>query len=185
MSERETLIPFLVGAVIFGVMGFAFGLLVCKLQLSILLVAVIVLLLALVFLLKTREALSYAVITVGFVIGTCVFYFLKSLFGIGILGLSVMVSFLIGNNIVSKEKDYSKAEIRRSIALSVMAVFFVLLSVGNGINATGILKDTLTNYWKIVTVVVGFYFGGRSAEKIVEAILLSKEKSDKNKQANN
>ena len=31
-------------------------------------------------------------------------------------------------------------------------------------------KDVLSNYWWVIMVIVGFYFGGRSAENIVTTI---------------
>jgi len=172
MGEREYLTPFLVGAVIFGVTGFIFGLLVCR-DVSFFPIAVLI---ALIILIGKREALSYVVIVSGFLIGFLAIYTFRSLLGIGLLGLSVMVGFLIGNNIVSKDKDYTRAEVRRSIALSVMAVFFALISFGNEIEDKGILGEILSNYWKIVMVVVGFYFGGRSAERIVEVVLTLRNK---------
>ncbi len=89
------------------------------------------------------------------------------------------------NNIISKNKDYSKAEIRRSIALSIVAVFFALIAYGDKIEVKGLLKDVMTNYWKIVMVVVGFYFGGRSAEKIVESVLLYRKMMNKEKEKSN
>jgi hypothetical protein len=162
----------LVGIAISGVIGFILGLLLSEYPILVLLIP----LLALVILLGGREALSYIVIIVGFLVGIITLYTFRSLLGIGLLGLSVMVGFLIGNNIISEKKDYSKAEIRRSIALSIMAIFFALIAFGNEIKVEGILKDVLSNYWKLVAVVIGFYFGGRSAERIVEIILTSKNK---------
>ncbi len=173
-------ICFVVSAVMFGVLGFILGLLIPNVPLAIFsIIVALILIMTYAILMNNREVLSYAVIALGFFLGFTAIYAFKSLFGIGLLGLSVMVCFLIGNNIISKNKDYSKAEIRRSIALSIVAVFFALIAFGDKIEVKGILKDVMTNYWKIVMVVVGFYFGGRS---VVEAILAVKEskKDDQN-----
>ena len=87
------------------------------------------------------------------------------------MGIGILLTVLIGGNILSKERDLSTAEVRRAIAISCISVFFGLLAFGNTVKIEqSVLKPILENFWWIIITVIGFYFGGRSAEKIVEGI---------------
>ncbi len=123
---------------------------------------------------KGLKILGVIIIIAGFVISVILAYHLRSLTGIGIMGICVLFFVLIGSNFLSKELDLTTGEVRRAIAISFVSVFFGLLAVGDKINANSInnsiLKDVLENFWWITMTVIGFYFGGRSAEKIVESI---------------
>lgn len=91
--------------------------------------------------------------------------------GVGIMGIGILLTVLIGGNVLSEEHDLTAGEIRRAIAVSSIAVFFGLLAFGNTIKAEqGVLKTLLENFWWVIITVIGFYFGGRSAEKIVETL---------------
>ncbi|NIQ39568.1 MAG: hypothetical protein GTN81_13400 [Proteobacteria bacterium] len=87
------------------------------------------------------------------------------------MGIWILLTMLIAGNILSKRRDLSSAEARRSIAVSVMSVFFGLLAFGSNVKVgDSVIQPILENFWWIVITVIGFYFGGRSAEKIVENI---------------
>jgi len=65
--------------------------------------------------------------------------------------------------------DLTTAEVRRAIAISFVSVFFGLLAFGDAIEiGDNALKATLENFWWIIIAIIGFYFGGRSAEKVAE-----------------
>ncbi len=90
-------ICFVVSAVVFGVLGFILGLLIPNVPLTIFsIIVALILIMTYAILTNNREVLSYAVIALGFFLGFIAIYTFKSLFGIGLLGLSVMVCFLIG-----------------------------------------------------------------------------------------
>jgi hypothetical protein len=70
-----------------------------------------------------------------------------------------------------KARDLAGAEVRRAIAISCVSVFFGLLAFGDDIKTEkSALQPILDNFWWIITTIIGFYFGGRSAEKIFESI---------------
>jgi hypothetical protein len=120
---------------------------------------------------KSKLWVGSLVLFAGFLIGVGIIYVRTSLVGIGVMGIWILLTMLIAGNILSKGRDLSSAEVRRSIAVSVMSVFFGLLAVGGSIKVgDSILQPILENFWWIVITVIGFYFGGRSAEKIVETI---------------
>ncbi len=130
------------------------------------------------------------IILVGFVLGIGLLYIFYTvdlaLFGVGLLGLIILVFTLLGLNIMSKDPILEKAEVRRAIGLSLVAVFFGLLAVSDKIKieTNTLLGNILSNYWWIIMTIIGFYFGGRSAEKIVTIILekwveAKKEEKDK------
>jgi hypothetical protein len=79
---------------------------------------------------------------------------------------------LIGGNILSKEHDLTTGEVRRAIAIACVAVFFGLLfldSIPEG------LKPVMEQFWWIIVAIIGFYFGGRSAEEIVKSIVRARK----------
>jgi multisubunit Na+/H+ antiporter MnhB subunit len=117
-----------------------------------------------------RRLGGHIVILAGFVLGALFLLVLQSPLGVGLLGLCVMVGVLIGINILSGDDKLSKGEIRRAIGVSCVAVFFGLLAISNKIEYSEFSKDVLSNYWWVIMVIVGFYFGGRSAENIVTTI---------------
>ena len=101
--------------------------------------------------------------------------------GLGLMGLIVLFSTLVGVNIFSEGYDLSKGEVRKAIAISFISVFFGLLIVGNNIDKLGlekcVLKDVLDKFWVIIVTIIGFYFAGR----VVEEQKDKKESSDEPK----
>ena len=128
------------------------------------------------------------IILLGFFVGVGIaVLWLRSLKGVGIMGICILVGVLIGANILSEEKSLTTGEVRKAIAISCISVFFGVLAFGESIKTDNdILKAILENFWWIIVTVIGFYFGGRSAEKIVEKICEKwaaslKDESGKNK----
>lgn len=120
---------------------------------------------------KNTIIFGCVIITLGFIISIYIAYRLSPPAGIGIMGLGILLTMLIGGNILSKEQDLTTAEVRRAIAVSCISVFIGLLAFGNTIELKhNILKPVFENFCWIIITIVGFYFGGRSAEKIVENI---------------
>ncbi|XRP97246.1 hypothetical protein ACO3UB_01640 [Methanocaldococcus sp. 16A] len=111
------------------------------------------------------------IIFLGFFIGSLIAFWLHSLTGLGIMGTCILFSVLIGANFLSKEKDLTTGEVRRAITISFISVFFGLLAFGDTIKTDNrIINSILENFWWIIVTIIGFYFGGRSAENIVENI---------------
>ena len=129
--------------------------------------------------------LGCLIIAAGFIVSICIAYLIPPPAGIGIMGLGVLFTVLIGGNILSKEHDLTTAEVRRVIAVSCISVFFGLLAFGKTINLEqSVLKPVFENFWWIIITIIGFYFGGRSAEKIVENITEKWAKGLENKVEN-
>jgi len=120
---------------------------------------------------KHKVFVGSLVLIVGFTLFGFLTLLLDSLIGIGIMGIGILLTVLIGGNILSKEHELTAGEVRRAIAISFVSVFFGLLAVGESIKTdTSVLTKILENFWWIIITVIGFYFGGRSAEKIVDSI---------------
>ena len=118
-----------------------------------------------------KVSVGSLILLIGFVISAYIVYVLKSLIGIGIMGLGILITVLIGGNVLSKEHELTTGEVRRAIAISCISVFFGLLAFGDTITMNNKdLGTVLENFWWIIITIIGFYFGGRSAEKIIESI---------------
>ena len=114
------------------------------------------------------------VISSGLILALIIgFWWLPDLLGCGVMGVLMMISLFVGGYLLSDEHKVAEGEIRRSIAIPVLAVFFWLLAFGDDIiieKTSPILQVVLEKYWLITLIVLGFYFGGRSFEKIIEKI---------------
>ena len=139
---------------------------------------------------RSKLCAGSLIIFLGFVVGVCIALGLHSLTGVGIMGIFILAMVLIGANILSEERSLTTGEVRKAIAISCISVFFGVLAFGESIKTDNdILKAILENFWWIIVTVIGFYFGGRSAEKIVEKICEKwaaslKDKSGENKAKN-
>jgi len=111
------------------------------------------------------------ILVIGFAVSVCIAYLLCSLIGIGFMGIGILITVLIGTNILSEKHELTTGEVRKAIAISCISVFFGLVAFGDTIKTdNNILKTILENFWWIIMAIIGFYFGGRSAEKIAESI---------------
>ncbi|MCK5039679.1 MAG: hypothetical protein KAR87_01790 [Candidatus Aenigmarchaeota archaeon] len=124
---------------------------------------------------KYRTVAGSRVIIFGFAVSILIACIIPTLTGIGLIGIVVLTTMLVGGNILSKEHQLTTGEVRRAIAVSCTAVLFGLLAFGDTIftNST-IVKSILEKFWLIYLTIIGFYFGGRSAEKIAENIAAKK-----------
>ena len=121
---------------------------------------------------ENKLAWGIIVIIAGIFIGMLALYRFRTMdptVGLGLMGLIVLFTTLVGVNVFSKSTDLSKGEVRKSIAISFISVFFGLLIVGNNIDKFGlekcVLKDVLDKFWVIIVTIIGFYFCGRAAEE--------------------
>ena len=118
---------------------------------------------------RHKLAFGSSILVGGFIGSVLIAYFTHPPLGIGIMGIGILLTVLIGGNVLSKTHDLTTAEVRRAIAISFVSVFFGLLAFGDAIEIdNNFLKAILENFWWIIITVIGFYFGGRSAEKVVE-----------------
>jgi hypothetical protein len=127
--------------------------------------------------------IGLAIIIFGLVLGACIgFWWLTTLKGSGIMAMVMMISLFSGGYILNHNVD--EAEVRRAFAIPVMAVFFWLIAFGGEVEkvSDGLVSSAiLEKYWLVALIVLGFYFGGRSFEKIVENLKKNKTKASDNK----
>lgn len=116
---------------------------------------------------------THSIIILGFGFGILALIRYWSLnmptFGLGLLGLFVLIGTLIGMNVLSGDPNFTKGEVRKSIALSFVSVFFGLLMVGDSIDkmnlgSTSVITLLLDKYWVIISTIIVFYFCGRAVE---------------------
>ena len=95
----------------------------------------------------------------------------QTLLGIALIGVIVFSGVLILGNILSPSGDLSTGEVRRSIAISFIFIFFALLAFGDKITIdceNKMISKVLENFWVFIVTIIAFYFGGRSLEKAAE-----------------
>ena len=120
---------------------------------------------------KHKVVTGNLILVIGFAVSVYIAYVLNSSIGIGILGIGILITVLIGGNVLSKDYGLTTGEVRRAIAVSCISVFFGLLAFGdNSTTNNKNLETIIENFWWIIITIIGFYFGGRSAEKMVESI---------------
>ncbi len=112
-----------------------------------------------------RVVAGSVMILAGVAAGIALMVNYDTLEGVGIFGVVVLFSMLIGSNIMSGSFDFSKAEVRRAISVSIVSVFFMLLGKADRINIEeNLVSLMLKNFWWIIITVVVFYFGSRTIE---------------------
>jgi len=115
--------------------------------------------------------IGYLTLFVFFAVALVIVVIKKDLFGIGLMGMLVFIGGIIGGSFLSEKGDLSSGEVRRSIAISFIFIFFALLAFGGEITIdckNKIVTKILDNYWVFIVTIIGFYFGGRSLEKAAE-----------------
>jgi len=91
----------------------------------------------------------------------------KHLIFLGFLGFFNFVIVLFGMYFMTDTWEFGEGEFRKAITISILTVFFAIWALGDKIviNTSNIVLDGLfTNFWIIVTTVIGFYFASRAYE---------------------
>ena len=116
-----------------------------------------------------RLIIGSVILALGAFISILVLLKSSSLTSVGVFGVVVMFTVLIGGNILSGSFNLSTAEIRRAISISIVSVFFALLGLADKISIEkSLLSPLMDKFWWIIVTVIVFYFGGRTLEKLVK-----------------
>ena len=116
------------------------------------------------------------IIILGFAASVYIaFWKFHSLTGLGLMGMGILLTVLIGSGILSNTTAIDTGEVRRAITISFISVFFGLMSFEGPLPDSNLFKVVSTNLWWVLVVIIGFYFGGRSAEEIVKNIIRVRE----------
>jgi len=116
-----------------------------------------------------RLIIGSIILTLGAFIAIVLLLKSSSLTGVGVFGVIIMFTVLIGGNILSGSFNLSTAEVRRAISISIVSVFFALLGLADKISIEkSLLAPLIDKFWWIIVTVIVFYFGGRTLEKLVK-----------------
>lgn len=118
-----------------------------------------------------EHRVAYLVLLVTYVAGIIIAFCRKDLQGIGLMGMIVFLGSMIAGSLFSEKGDLSSGEVRRSITISFMLIFFALLAFGDRIDVStenSVITKALDNFWVFIVTIIGFYFGGRSLERAAE-----------------
>jgi len=96
-------------------------------------------------------------------IGLLFYTAIDPLVRVGLTGLVNFTFVLFGTYLLTNQDDFGCGEFRKAITISVLAVFFATLALGDQIVITQdtVLGQVFTNYWAIVSTVIAFYFAAR------------------------
>ena len=133
--------------------------------------------------LKQPKRLIYGslLILIGFIFSILIIYWLNSLFSLGIAGIAIFFVVLVGADIFSGTTRLDTGEIRKAITVSFISVYFLWLGFLTGsISNSAADNSLLNNFWSIIVVIIGFYFGGRTAEEIVNKVKGPGSSNDQN-----
>jgi hypothetical protein len=114
---------------------------------------------------------GYLILLITYVSSIIIVFCKQNLLGIGIMGMMVFIGSIIGGSLLSEKGDLSSGEVRRSIAISFIMVFFALLAYGDKITVQSentLIIKAIDNFWVFIVTIIGFYFGGRSLERAAE-----------------
>ncbi|MBM4241203.1 MAG: hypothetical protein FJ150_06030 [Euryarchaeota archaeon] len=126
-----------------------------------------------------RWLIGSGILLFGFFVSAGIAYSLKSLVGVGIMGIGIFLTVLIGSDMFSGTTRLDTGEVRKAIAISFVSVYFAMMGISCTGNQDNVLfKNLLENFWGIIAVIIGFYFGGRSAEIIADKFKESPEESN-------
>ncbi|MGZ7117993.1 MAG: hypothetical protein ACXVHS_11230 [Methanobacterium sp.] len=129
-----------------------------------------------------RLFIGGGLILTGFVFSILLVYWLQSLFSLGISGIAIFFVVLIGADIFSGTTRLNTGEIRKAVTISFIAVYFLWFGLlSNNAMNSAFMAPILDNYWKLIAVIIGFYFGGRSAEEIAKKV--TADNKDQSKEA--
>lgn len=118
-----------------------------------------------------RLFLGLTVLVFGFAVAIAQLWERKGLEGAAMLGLTVLATTLLGGNILSRHARLEFTEVRTAITLATVSMFFALVGFAPDTVAAsgGVLAQAMEHFWAVVAVVVGFYFGGHTLERIKAA----------------
>jgi hypothetical protein len=89
-----------------------------------------------------------------------------------IIGVVTFFGMLAISNYYSEDEQLLKGEMRKAIASSLLMVYFAVVGLvlfGGERIETDVKFSTLQDFHTLMAVVIGFYFGGRSAEEVIKA----------------
>jgi len=118
-----------------------------------------------------EHILGYIILLVAYASSLIVVVSKKDLPGIGIMGMIVFIGSMAGGSLLSEKGDLSSGEVRRSITIAFVMVFFALLAFGNNIEikeGNALITEAIDNFWIFIVTIIAFYFGGRSLERAAE-----------------
>ena len=90
---------------------------------------------------------------------------------VGTVGIITFLGVLMLVNYLSKDPNVTKGEVRKAIAASCIAVYFVLVALltFSGSNLSDTLVETVIEHFTyIIGIVIVFYFGSRSIEEYMK-----------------
>ena len=114
---------------------------------------------------------GYLILLITYASAIIIVFCKQNLLGVGIMGMIVFIGSIIGGSLLSDKGDLSSGEVRRSIAISFVMVFFAMLALGDKIIIQSdnlLIQKAMDNFWVFIVTIIGFYFGGRSLEKAAE-----------------
>lgn len=112
-----------------------------------------------------KNILGPLLILLGLVISIGLLFYtaIDPLIRLGLIGLVTFTFVLFGTYLLTKNNDFGCGEFRKAITISILAVFFATLALGDKIviGQDTVLGQVFTNYWAIVSTVIAFYFAAR------------------------
>ena len=90
---------------------------------------------------------------------------------VGTVGIITFLGVLMLVNYLSKDPNVTKGEVRKAIAASCIAVYFVLVSLlaFSGSNLSDTVAETVIKCFTcIIGIIIVFYFGSRSVEEYMK-----------------
>jgi predicted neutral ceramidase superfamily lipid hydrolase len=95
-----------------------------------------------------------------------------------IIGVFSFFSTLALTSYFSEKQNFLEGEMRKAIATSLLMVYFAILALTlvdpnatlavTDMTSDGSRSTLMSDFSTIIMVVIGFYFGGRSAEEIIK-----------------
>ncbi|MGZ7210570.1 MAG: hypothetical protein ACXVHV_11880 [Methanobacterium sp.] len=124
-----------------------------------------------------RLLVGGGLILVGFIFSILLVYWLQSLFSLGISGIAIFFVVLIGADIFSGTTRLNTGEIRKAITVSFISVYLLWFGILDSSTMNNpFMTSIIDNYWKLIAIIIGFYFGGRSAEEVAKKVTGSEDK---------
>jgi hypothetical protein len=117
---------------------------------------------------EQKTVLGLTVLLTGYCIALAMLWERQGLAGVAMMGLVILVTTLLGGNILSEKKILEVHEVRTAITLTTVAMFFAMLGFApEDVKASGtVLGEAVDHFWAVVATVVAFYFGSHTVEKL-------------------